>query len=134
MKKPGSLIAAFVLLGFILMPWQPAVADEEITASQFKGLIALLSSVDHGKTTLVAVQGDRTIEVTEFALMKQIAASGIKTTFYLRDDKTGVRKLIAAYESSQTTKSLSREFWGKICSGAGLCYSCTQLFGDNPCK
>jgi hypothetical protein len=134
MKRSGLLISAVVLLGLILMPGKSAVAQDEITASQFKELIVLLSHIEHGKTTLVAVQGNQTIEVTEFALMKQLSASGIKTTFYLRDDKTGVRKLIAAYESSQTTKSMSRKFWGLICSSSGLCQSCTQLFGDNPCK
>jgi hypothetical protein len=134
MKKSGALITAVVLLGLILMPGKSAAADDAITASQFKGLIALLSSVDHGKTTLIAVQGNRTIEVTEFTLMKQISMSGIKTTFYLRDNKTGSRKQIAAYEPSETGKSMSRDFWGLICRGAGLCQSCTQLFGDNPCK
>jgi hypothetical protein len=134
MKRTIFLILAVVLLSLILAPLKPAVADEKITSSQFKGLIALLSSVDHGKTTLIAVQGNRTYEVTEFTLMKQISLSGIKTTFFLRDDKTGSRKQITVYEPSETGKSMSRNFWGLICSGAGLCQSCTQLFGDNPCK
>jgi hypothetical protein len=132
MKKSILLIVAVV--GLILTPRMSATADEAITESQFKGLIVLLSHLDHGKSTLVAVQGNRTIEVTEFTLMKQISVSGIKTTFYLRDDKTGSKKQIAVYEPTETGKSMSRDFWGLICRGAALCQSCTQLFGDNPCK
>jgi hypothetical protein len=134
MKKSILLIAAVVLEVFILVPPMSAAADETITESQFKGLIVLLSHLDHGKATLIAAQGSRTFEVTEFALMKQISLSGIKTTFYLRDDKTGSRKQIAVYEPSETGKSMSRDFWGLICKSAALCPSCTQLFGDNPCK
>jgi len=134
MKKTGLLVIAVVLLGLIYMPGNSAAAADPITASQFKGLIALLSHPDHGKTTLLAVQGEKTIEVTDFALMKQIAASGIKTTFYLKDEKTGSKRQVATYEPSETDKSLSRDFWGLVCRGANLCYSCTQLFGDNPCK
>jgi hypothetical protein len=134
MKKQILLIPVFVFLCFFLMPGKPAVADDAITASQFKELITLLSSVDHGKTTLIAVQGNQTFEVTEFTLMKKISLSGIKTAFYLRNDKTGARKQIVVYEPSETGKSISRDFWGLICRGANLCQSCTQLFGDNPCK
>jgi hypothetical protein len=134
MKTSAAIITGMVLLGLILMPGTSAVADDTITASQFKGLIALLSHLDQGKATLVAVQGSQTIEVTEFALMKQISASGIKTTFFLRDDKTGSRKQIAIYGPSETGKTMSRPFWGLVCGSAGSCTGCTDLFGVNPCR
>jgi hypothetical protein len=134
MKKSMLLLFAVVLPCLVLMPGKMSAADDAITSSQFKGMIALLNPIDHGKSTLVAVQGNRTIDITEFAQMKQISMSGIKTAFYLRDDKTGAKKQIAIYEPSETGKSISRDFWGLACRGAGLCQSCTQLFGDNPCK
>jgi hypothetical protein len=111
-----------------------AAAENEITPEQFTRLIQLLNSIDHGKTTLVAVQGEGDIEITDLALMKKISLSGVKTAFYLKDVRSGVKRLVAAYEAGQTSKSTSRKFWGLVCSGAGLCDSCTQLFGDNPCK
>jgi hypothetical protein len=134
MKRSGALVAVVFFLGLVFMPLRSTVAQDEITASQFKGLIALLSHVDHGKSTLVAVQGNRTIEVREFALMKQISTSGIKTTFYLRNDQTGSKKQIAVYEPAETGKSLGRAFWGMVCTSAGACKGCTELFGENPCK
>jgi hypothetical protein len=125
---------AIVIFGFLVMMGISAAAENEITAEQFTRLIELLNNLDHGKTALVAVQGDREIEITDLALMKKISLSGVKTAFYFKDVKTGVKRLIAAYEAGQTTKSTSRKFWGMVCSGAGLCNSCAQLFGDNPCK
>jgi hypothetical protein len=134
--KRSSLFAASIvfIFCFSVMTGIAAAAANEITAEQFKEMILLLNKLDHGKTTLVAVQGEKVTDVTEFALMKKISLSGVKTAFYLKDVKSGVKRLIAEYESAQTSKSLSRDFWGKICRGAGLCDSCAQLFGDNPCK
>jgi hypothetical protein len=134
MKRQYSHLVAMSLLGILLMPGKLALSDDTITAGQFQRLIELLSHVDSGKTTLLAVQGGRTIEVTEFTLMKQISASEIKTVFYLKNDKTGEKKQIAIFDPSETGKSLSRGFWGLICKGAGVCHGCTELFGDNPCK
>jgi hypothetical protein len=135
MNRPNSHIAPIIfILGFLLMTGIAAAAANEITSEQFKEMILLLSHLDHGKTALVAVQGDKIIEVTEFALLKKISLSGVKTTFYLQNTKTGVKTLVVAYEAGETSKSVSRIFWGKICQGTGLCDSCAQLFGDNPCK
>jgi hypothetical protein len=133
MKISNFCIASIVFLLGIFMMTGMAAAANEITADQFKEMVLLLGKIDSGKTTLVAVQGDKTIEITDFALMKKISLSGIKTTFYLKNNKTGVRRLVIAYEPGETSKSLSRDFWGLICRGANLCKSCTQLFGDNPC-
>jgi hypothetical protein len=142
MNKPGYHKAPIIfVLGFLLMTGIAAAANEssaaaanDITAEQFKEMILLLSHLDHGKTVLVAVQGDKVIEVTEFALLKKISLSGIKTTFYLQNTKTGVKTLVVAYEAGETSKSAGRMFWGMICRSTGSCGGCTQLFGENPCK
>ena len=135
MKRSNLLAASIVFIFcFSVMTGIAAAAANEITAEQFKEMILLLNHLDHGKTALVAVQGDKIIEVTEFALLKKISLSGVKTTFYLQNTKTGVKTLVVAYEAGETSKSVSRIFWGKICQGTGLCNSCAQLFGDNPCK
>jgi hypothetical protein len=133
-KTRLHLISIILVLGVAAMTAMATAAAKEITAEQFKEMILLLSHIEHGKTTLLAVQGDKIIEVTEFALMKKISLSGIKTSFYLQNTKTGVKTLVVTYEAGDTSKSVSRDFWGIICRGAGLCASCTQLFGDNPCK
>jgi hypothetical protein len=134
--RESKFYLASIVLAFSCMATTVAAtaAASDITAEQFKEMILLLSNLDHGKTTLLAVQGDKIIEVKEFALMKKISLSGIKTTFYLQNAKTGVKTLVVTYEAGETSKSASRVFWGMICRGAGLCDSCTQLFGDNPCK
>jgi hypothetical protein len=133
-KTRLHLISIILVLGVAAMTMMATAAANEITGEQFKEMILLLSHIEHGKTTLLAVQGDKIIEVTEFALMKKISLSGIKTSFYLQNTKTGVKTLVVTYEAGETSKSLSRDFWGIICRGAGLCGSCTQLFGENPCK
>jgi hypothetical protein len=135
MGRSRFYTASFVLaLSCIGMAVRAAAAANDITAEQFKEMVLLLSHLEHGKTTLVAVQGDKVTEVTDFALLKKISLSGIKTTFYLQNAKTGVKTLVTGYEAGETSKSASRAFWGMICRGTGLCASCTQLFGDNPCK
>jgi hypothetical protein len=134
MKRFKSHIGSIALfLGFFVMTGIAASADE-ITAEQFKGLIALLNNIDHGKASLIAVQGDKTVEITDLALMKRISLSGIKTTFYLKNSKTGAKTLVATYEAGETSKSLSRDFWKLICRSSGLCGSCAELFGENLCK
>jgi hypothetical protein len=135
MRKTRFYLTSIVFaLSCMAMTVIAPAAATEITAEQFKEMILLLSNLDHGKTTLLAVQGEKIIEVTEFALLKKISLSGVKTTFYLQNTKTGVKTLVVAYEAGETSKSVSRVFWGKICRGTGLCDSCAQLFGDNPCK
>jgi hypothetical protein len=134
MKRSNFYVASILFVfSFFVMTGIAAAADE-ITAEQFKGLIVLLNNLDHGKTTLIAVQGDKTIEITDFALMKKISLSGVKTTFYLKDSKTGVKRLVVSYEAGETSKSLSRDFWKLICRSSGLCGSCAELFGENLCK
>ena len=134
MKKYSFYAALSVFVLSIFMMTGIAAATEEITAEQFKQLVVLLNNLDHGKTTLIAIQGDKTIEITDFALMKKNSLSGIKTTFYLKNNKTGVRTLVVEYEAGMTSKSLSRDFWKLICRTSSLCGSCAELFGENPCK
>jgi hypothetical protein len=134
MKRSNFYIASIVLvLSFFVMTGIAATANE-ITADQFKEMVLLLGKLDSGKTTLIAVQGDKTIEITDFALMKRISLSGVKTTFYLKNEKTGVKRLVVSYEPGETSKSLSRDFWKVICRASSLCNSCAELFGDNLCK
>lgn len=134
MRRSGLFFAALVLSALFLVPGKPTGAQDTITESQFKALHVLLSSPDHGKTTLVAVQGDKKIEITDFALMKKIALSGIKTTFYLRNDKTGEMKELVVYQPSETGKSMNLEFCKVVCNKANICSSCAQIFGQSICR
>jgi len=134
MKRFDLPIAIAILLGLVLTPLMSPAAQNDITADQFKAMVLLLSRIDGGRTTLVAVQGNKTVEITEFTLMNKIAASGIKTTFYLMNEKTGSKKEVAVYDPTDTGKSLSRSFWRIVCKSAGVCSGCAELFGEDICR